>query len=121
VAREDSEEEEEEDSARERSRADQSHPHEEGGSEAGGRGGFNLLVRIHSIISNFRKDGRVRGGCVQDGGGADLRGGRLRGDDRVLAGHAQRGAPPLHQRRPEREFFIDNLLVRIHFVIVMIR
>ena len=24
-------------------------------------------------------------------------------------------------RPPEREFFIDNLLVRIHFIIVMIR
>ena len=23
--------------------------------------------------------------------------------------------------RPEREFFIDNLLVRVHFIIVMIR
>jgi len=26
-----------------------------------------------------------------------------------------------HLRGPEREFFIDNLLVRIHFIIVMIR
>jgi len=31
--------------------------------------------------------------------------------------------PPVHHhhRLPEREFFIDNLLVRIHFIIVMIR
>jgi len=29
----------------------------------------------------------------------------------------------LHQRRhlPERDFLIDNLLVRVHFIIVMIR
>ena len=26
-----------------------------------------------------------------------------------------------HPRNPKREFFIDNLLVRIHFIIVMIR
>ena len=30
-------------------------------------------------------------------------------------------APPETGSRQEREFFIDNLLVRIHFIIVMIR
>jgi len=32
------------------------------------------------------------------------------------------GEPPIHPHLPpETEFFIDNLLVRIHFIIVMIR
>ena len=37
---------------------------------------------------------------------------------RLAGGHRPRGGPP---RTPgEREFFIDNLLVRIHFIIEMI-
>ena len=37
--------------------------------------------------------------------------------ERTLPNGAHHAAPP----RPEREFFIDNLLVQIHFIIVMIR
>jgi len=35
--------------------------------------------------------------------------------------HTQRRLAYVSRRLPEREFFIDNLLVRIHFIIVMIR
>jgi len=39
-------------------------------------------------------------------------------NDKVHRQHSPRSVRAIH---PEREFFVDNLLVRIHFIIVMIR
>jgi len=43
-------------------------------------------------------------------------------DPTVGRPQGQKGAPAdVLSQREEREFFIDNLLVRVHFIIVMIR
>ena len=47
-----------------------------------------------------------------------MNGGMAAGTPGVRGGAWQGGVP---SAEPEREFFIDNLLVRIHFIIVMIR
>jgi len=42
------------------------------------------------------------------------------GEEHNLAEPVRRRPPPFQYLRREREFFIDNLLVRIHFIIVLI-
>jgi len=63
-----------------------------------------------SLSSRADPDGR--------GAGREAAGGP---DHRLRAVHRRRPRFTLSPGSPEKEFFIDNLLVRIHFINVMIR
>ena len=65
-----------------------------------------------SVLVNLRNTGNLGAARVRRSGG---------GADGHAPGGESRAQRPAHRAGTQREFFIDNLLVRVHFTIVMIR